>query len=420
MPMPELGVSLLNLVVALGAGLLIGAERERRKIEKETPWAAGIRTFAVASLAGAVAAGVGGWGLLAVAVVVISASDVLGRWRMRDAADPDLTTEAALVLTVLLGGLSITEPGAAAAVAVATALLLAARERVHHFVGAVLTEEEVRAALILGAAAIVVLPLLPNRPMGPFAALNPYSIWRLVVLVLAIGAAGHVAVRALGPRYGLPLAGLASGFVSSSATIGVMGARAKRTPDMLGAATAAAVLSTVATVVQMAVVVGAVSPSSLQALTPALGAAGVAAAVYGVVFTLSALRQKGAPDGEAGNAFSLVAALVFATTLSVVLLAAAALREWFGEAGAIAAAAVAGFVDTHSAGISIASLAASGRLTPAETVVPILAGFTTNTVTKMVVAVTTGGRAFAVRVIPGLVLVAVAGWAAALLAPWTS
>jgi len=153
-----------------------------------------------------------------------------------------LTTEIALVLTVLVGGLAIQDAAAAAAVAVVVAMLLAARERLHHFVGRVLSEEEVQAALVLAAAAIVVLPLLPDRPLGPFAALNPRTIWRLVILVLAIGASGHVAVRALGPRFGLPIAGLASGFVSSSATIGAMGSRAAKSPEMIGAATAGAVL----------------------------------------------------------------------------------------------------------------------------------------------------------------------------------
>jgi len=232
----------LNLLVALAAGLLIGADRERRKLRRATPSAAGIRTFALAALAGAVALTVGGVTLLGVTAGAASLLTALGYWWTRDDEDPGLTTEIALVLTVLVGGLAIQDAAAAAAVAVVVAMLLAARERLHHFVGRVLSEEEVQAALVLAAAAIVVLPLLPDRPLGPFAALNPRTIWRLVILVLAIGASGHVAVRALGPRFGLPIAGLASGFVSSSATIGAMGSRAAKSPEMIGAATAGAVL----------------------------------------------------------------------------------------------------------------------------------------------------------------------------------
>ena len=101
-------------------------------------------------------------------------------------------------------------------------------------------------------------------------------------------------------------------------------------------------------------------------------------------------------------------------TLSVILVASAALREWFGETGIIVAAALAGFVDTHSAAISVASLVASGKMSAADAVFPILAGLSTNTMSKMVLAGISGGRSFALRVIPGLIVVALAAWVGAL------
>src|SRR5262249_24758141 len=153
-------------------------------------------------------------------------------------------------------------------------------------------------------------------------------VWRLVVLVLLIGAGGHLATRLLGPRYGLPIAGLASGFVSSSATIGAMGARAARNPATLAAASAGAMLSTVATVIQLAAVIGATSPPALRAMAFPLIAAGVVAGGYGVAFTLMALKAPVAPGEGAGNPFSLVGAIAFALTLSAVLLFSAALRSW--------------------------------------------------------------------------------------------
>jgi uncharacterized membrane protein (DUF4010 family) len=407
---------LLNMMVALGAGLLIGVERERSKLDRGASSAAGLRTFAIASLTGAASLTCGGPALLAIATVVVALFAGLSYWRTFDARDPGLTTEFAVLLTVLIGALAMKQPGAAGALAVVTALLLAGRERLHHFAGSILTEEEVRSALILGAAAIVILPLLPDVQMGPFDALNPRKIWRLVVLVLLIGAAGHVATRVLGPRFGLPISGLASGFVSSSATIGAMGTRAVKSPNLLVAAAAGAVLSTVATVVQLAVVIGATSAAALQAMVVPLVCGGVAAVGYGAVFTVAAMREEPVAGETSGEALSLKTALVFAATLSIVLLVSAALRHWYGEAGAIVAAGLAGFVDTHAASISIASLVATGRMSAADCVVPILAAFTTNTATKVIVAATTGGRAFAVRVIPGVLLVAVAAWGGALFA----
>lgn len=401
---------LLNLAVAVGVGLLIGAERERRNRERPSRAAAGIRTFAIASLVGALSFMIGGVTLLAITIAAASVLIALSYWRTRTDEDPGITTEITLVFTVLTGALAVYDPGLAAGVGVIAATLLAARTQLHYFVGSVLTESEARDALVMAGATLVVLPLLPDLPMGPYNALNPRSIWIVVVLVLAISAAGHVAVRALGAKYGLPLAGLASGFISSTATIGAMGTRAKKAPSVLSAAVAGAVLSTVATIVQMAVVIAAISPPTVHALFAPLICAGVVAVVYGAVFTIKTLRLKIDEDPQTGQAFSLSGAFLFALVLSTVLVVAAALREWFGEAGTIAAATLAGLVDTHAAAISIASLVAAGQLSPTDAVIPILAGLSSNTISKLIFATANGGRAFAIRVIPGLILVAASAW----------
>ncbi len=93
--------------------------------------------------------------------------------------------------------------------------------------------------------------------------------------------------------------------------------------------------------------------------------------------------------------------MVFALTVSAILVASAALQDWFGERGVIIAAALAGLVDTHSAAISVASLVASGKLNANDALLPIVAGLSTNTASKMVFAAVAGGRAFAMRVIRG-------------------
>ena len=323
---------ILNLVAALGIGLLIGAERERRKGGGPARSAAGIRTFTVASLAGAASVMLGGPIMLAVTVAGVAALTAISYWRSRS-DDPGMTTEIALILTALLGGLAMQQPALAAGMAVGLAAVLAARTPLHHFVRSVLTESEVNDALIFAGATLVVLPLLPNQAFGPFGALNPRSIWIVVILVMAISAAGYVLVRLLGTRFGLPIAGLASGFISSAATIGAMGARVQKNPDVISAAVAGAALSTVATVVQMCLVLAATSTATLRALAMPLIFAGIAAAAYGIGFTVVALRERDLPETQPGHAFSLPAALVFALTLSAVLVASAALREWFGETG---------------------------------------------------------------------------------------
>jgi uncharacterized membrane protein (DUF4010 family) len=406
---------LVGFAIALGIGLLIGADRERRKGEGPSRAAAGIRTFTIVALAGAAGHEIGGEVLLTAIVAGIAALAALSYWRS-GAEDPGLTTEATLLLTTLLGALAMVHPALAAGTGVVVAALLHSREKLHRFVRSALTEQELRDAIIFAGASLVVLPLLPGEPLDPFGVLDLRLIWVIVILVMAVSAAGYIAVRLLGARYGLPLAGLASGFVSSTATIGAMAARVKEKPDLLRPAAAGAVLSTVATLVELALLLAATSMPTLAALALPLVCAGIAAVLYGGLFTLWALRHASVDDDKPGRAFNPVTALTFAATLAVILVVSAALQAWLGETGIVIAGGVAGLADAHSAAVSAASLVAAQKMTALQAVLPVLTAFTTNTITKIVLAFTSGSRAFALAVVPGLLLVVAAAWAGVFLA----
>ena len=131
---------------------------------------------------------------------------------------------------------------------------------------------------------------------------------------------------------------------------------------------------------------------------------------YGTAFTLLAARNSGGDAVQTDGVFSLKTALAFGSILALILVISAGLQERFGGAGVLLAAVVAGLVDTHAAAISVATLVASGKVTPQDAVLPILAGLTSNTLTKIIMAATSGGWAFALRVLPGLILVALAAW----------
>lgn len=206
------------------------------------------------------------------------------------------------------------------------------------------------------------------------------------------------------------MAGFISGFVSSTAAIGAMGGLAQRTPGLRRSAVAAAILSTVATIVQMAVLLAVLSRETLLQMSLPLALAGALALAYGGMFTWWAVRAASDSPATAGSAINLTSAVGFAAIVAAVQVVAAGLEAWLGSAGVAAAAAAAGFADTHAPAASVASLVASGRLSPAQAVAPILIALSTNTISKSVVAITTGGRAYAVPVICGLALVISAAW----------
>lgn len=406
--------TVLNFATALGCGLLIGAERERHKGQGAAREPAGIRTFAIASLGGALAVLTGGTWLLVAAVLAVGALTTAAYWRSPE-RDPGLTSEIALVATVTLGALAIENPIFAAGLSVTIASLLALKSPLHRFIGKVLTDDEMRNALVLGAATLVVLPLLPNQAMGPFDALNPYTVWQVVISVMVVSAAGHAAFRILGPRFGLPLAGFASGFISSTATIAAMGMRAEKTPILWRPAAAGAVLSSVATIAQMSVILAATSPATLRIMALPLLTAGACALIYGFVFTLLALHGKATYDPPTGQAFSLATAIIFAGTVAFITLGAAVLREYFGQTGVIAAAILGGLADTHAAAVSVTALVAAGNISPNEAVFPILAGLSSNTLSKIIFALGSRSRLYALAVVPGLLLILISTWSTAIL-----
>jgi uncharacterized membrane protein (DUF4010 family) len=295
-------------------------------------------------------------------------------------------------------------------------VLLASRTQLHHFVSELISERELGDLLLFTVAVLVILPLVPDRDIGPFGGVNPRTVWRLVVLVMVAGGAGYISLRLLGPRFGLPLTGLAGGFISSTATIASMGTLARRERSLQPGAVAGAVLSSVATIVQIAIILASSSSELLRALWPALAGSAVAALAFA---GLSLWRLRGVEThGDAtGNsrAFDLKSAVVFALGISIVTLAASALQEWLGDGVVPATAALSGFADAHAATAGMAALVSGGKIDPSLGAISVLLALTTNTTSKAVAAFLTGGRSFAAPVLLGLGAIVAAAWAGILL-----
>ena len=401
---------IIRLAAALAVGLLIGVERERHKGQGPRRAAAGVRTFTLISLAGAISLELGGPPAFLVVAAIIDLFAAISYMRTFR-HDAGLTTEVAMVVTVLLGGLALNEPQIAGALAVVVTIILASRTKVHDWINNVLTDEEIRDGLVLLAAALVILPLLPEQPIDQWGVFDLRKLWTLAVLVMAINGLGYIAVRALGAKVGLALAGLFSGFVSSTATIGAMGSRAKTRAELRGGAVAGAAASSVATVVQLGIVVGLVSIPTLKILVPSLLLSGLAALGYAALFTLRSVRETTEADIAPGRPFSPKTALLFVLIVGAALAVSTALTTWLGDNGLLLATAVAGLGDSHAAAISAASLAAGGQTEVKMAAVAVLIGFSTNAISKTVVAFSLGDRRFAFQLLPGIVLMVLAAWA---------
>lgn len=405
--MPPLSTELLGFCVAFAVGLLIGIERERNKGEGPHRAAAGVRTFILVALAGAIAQRVGGVGVAVGGAFVALAA--LASYRRSRSEDPGLTTEVAMLVTFLIGVLAMIALPLAAGLGVVVALVLASKSTLHGFIRDTLTEQELHDALLLAAAAVVVLPLLPDRAIDPWNAFNPHTLWLLVVLVMAINAGGYVALRLLGPGAGLALAGFVGGFVSSTATIAAMGDRARAAPQWLAQCAAAALFSNVATMLMLAAVIGALSPPLLRQLTWPLMFSGGTAVI--VAASTRGRRTAGAVDDRPvapGRPFEPRQALVFAAIVGAILLFSSAVHGWLGDAGVVIAAGVSGLADLHAAAASVAQLVEGDALDAPAAGLPVFVALVANSCSKLLMAWLRGGRAFLLRVLPGVVLIVLA------------
>lgn len=385
--------TIAGLCVALGCGLVIGIERERRKSQRPARAFAGVRSFALTALTGALAQTIDPMLVAAGALLVVCLVTV-SYWRDHS-DDPGITTELALFLTYLLGVNAIGQPGLSAAAAVAVAAMLALRTALHHFARESLREGEMRDALLLAGAALIAWPMLPDHPQAWLLGANPRRLLELALLVMGVQSAAHVALRLAGARWGLALSGLAAGFVSSVATTGAMGVRCRKEADLCWACVTAALMSNVATFALLLVIAAAAAPDHLVHVAPVL-AAGLLAALG---TALLSLRTQGTapyvPSGE--HAFNLREAALFAALLYGATSALAWINGRLGVGATSLAATVAGMFDVHAAAASVLTLGSGGVLTPDQALLAVLLAISSNTLGKLAASLA-GGGAFALRV----------------------
>ncbi len=403
-----------GFAIALGAGLLIGLDRERRKGEGADREPAGIRSFTVAALGGALAQALAQPWLVVLGGALVAALTVVAYARSRS-EDPGITTELALFVTYLIGVLAMQQPILGGGLAAVIAALLASRERLHRFATGWMSEGELHDAVLLAALVLVVLPLMPAEPVAWLGGLVPRKLMLIAALILSVQAAGHVASRVAGARAGIALAGLFSGFVSSTATIASLGGRARREPANAAGCEAGAMLSTAATWLQALLLLAVLAPTLASALAPAALAATAVAAASGA---WRARRAPAAPK-EPSDAdrtrgpLRLREALVLAALLVGVSLGVGWAQRWLGDAGVLAGAAVGALADAHASVAALGNLVADGQATAAAAALGVLLAVTTNAVSRTVVAAVAGGAGYALRVGLSLAASTAVGWTVA-------
>ncbi len=427
--MPTDPVALLGRFgAALALGLLIGTQREfqhRREAKGMESSFAGIRTFPLVALAGGMGAYLSalfGDPWVAVAAVLVVGAMGLAAYRAGLArGDVGLTTEIALLVTVLAGALCVVgDLGVVVALGVGTAILLALKPESRRFVNA-LSEEELEAALKFAAVSALVLPVLPDETYGPppFDVVSPFKVWLMVVFISGISFLGYVLTKIVGAKRGVGLTGLVGGLASSTATTLSFAERSKARAALSTALAMGVFVAWAVMFARVLVEAGVVNRALLAEVWPAITAGGVAGLAYAAVLWLrdrTADEEGGEEQGQSfTNPFELKAALAFGALYAVILVGSKAAEMYLGTAGLYASAIASGLADVDAVTLSMAELSGPGGTLDLETAGhAVTLAAASNTVVKGGIVVAAGSAAMRRAILPGTALVLAAmlvvGW----------
>ncbi|MCB8745577.1 MgtC/SapB family protein [Rhodoferax sp. U2-2l] len=349
----------ISFAVAISLGALLGLERER---SKGGDGGAGVRTFALISLAGALAGyldkslGLSVWALVIfvlVGVLLVSAYVVAA---IR--GDTGITTEVSALLAFLLGLLCAHgQLQLASAIAVVMALLLALKEWLHRLATQINTAD-VEATLKFAIVTLIILPLVPNDSYGPapLDALNPYKIWLMVVLISALNFASYLVIKVVGPEHGIGLVGLLGGLASSTAVTLGFARRSQQDGAEAPALALGILLAWTVMLVRVAIMTALISWELGQQLFGVLGVLSVASLLAVAWLWRISQRQVRGEVKSGSNPFELSEAIKFGLLFGVVVLLARAAQLYFGDAGVYVASAVAGLTDVDAITLAMADL----------------------------------------------------------------
>lgn len=402
--------------IALLIGALIGLEREFRQQREEQPDFAGIRTYSLIALLGAISSFLyKNYGIVPMAIalgaLILLTAISYGGTIFRRKTETGITTEVAAVLTFFFGVLVMSDqPLVAIALAVVTSLLLALKGKLHEMIRD-MTPEDIYLTLEFALVAAVILPLLPNRTLDPWGILNPFQIWLMVVLVSGIGFSGYVLMKILGPSQGINLMGILGGLASSTATTISLSSASRQYPNLVNHYSRAVVLaSTVMFPRVFFLVLVLYPPLALKVIIPLLSmlAAGL---IYIFVIQRIGLSEKAKihPEFEITNPLKLSTAVKFGLLFAIVLVVVEFAQSFLGSPGVYLASFLAGLTDVDAITLSLTGRAERAQLSLNVAGIAVIIATLMNTVSKGVICYFSGSSEFRLPVIKAFLLIILAG-----------
>jgi uncharacterized membrane protein (DUF4010 family) len=382
-----------KIILSLIIGALVGIEREKRG---KGELAEGLRTFMLVCLFGFLS------GLFSdilqshlpflIAFFAVGVLTILGYIAKTKRGHLGLTTEIAFLSTFAIGIVIFFDSFPyflSISLGILLAFVLASKELLHKFAKH-LKIEEIRDAIIFAILTFIILPVLPNRTVDPFNALNPFLIWFSIVLVLSISFAGYVAMKIFGAKRGLALTGLFGGLVSSTGVALAMAENVRRNKRILYSAVFAVIIASSTMFLRIIVLSSIFNLEvALRLILPML-----ILAFSGYLLSFKSWKKilKEKTTLSIGSPLALKPALKFGVFFTIVLFVSNLAKNYLGTTGLYLVALIAGLVEVDAITISYSSLALGSALFSIVAVNGILIAALSNTFSKWLLVNWFGSR----------------------------
>lgn len=406
---------LWKLGLALMIGILIGIEREHRRVNKKI--LTGVRTFALACIIGMIATFVSeliGIEILIITAIFFALLCVIVAYATNIVyGQSGITSPIALFCTFLLGILVAMNYLLFAIVgAVVLTFLLIEKKPLHSFAEH-LADKDILNAVQFLAVAFILYPIMPDDTF--FGVVNPRSTILIVVLVSLISFSSYVSLKKFGTQWGISYSGLLGGFVNSEATTAALSSMSKNRLTLTGATCSGILLSNTAMLTRNLIIALIVDPSgrfALLMLPPQL------MIILASLFIALVKRESFDINNETlqiTSPFALGPAFKFGAGFTMILIIATIANNVAGPIG-IYAMALGGFVSSAAVTVSMASLAVNGNISFLTATQTAVLASIVSTFSKIVLVKISGSDELFVRarnIFVPLVLigaVAIAGW----------
>jgi len=387
-----------SILTTLLIGFMIGLQRSLSAILHNQQTFMGSRTFALIALLGYLA----GWleskvaGFVIVVILVLSLLLIVTYYfKAIKLHKLGITTQTAALLTFILGVMVwYGFEQYAIFIAVLIIVLLEIKPKMEQ-IERHISSTDIHAVILLLVMSFVILPILPDKMVGPYHLFNPYKTWVMAIIIATLSFIGYLAIKFLGQKHGVLITGAAGGLISSTAVSITLASIYPRRLESLKIYTAGIAIAWTFMFIRVFIETLIIDTE----LAKIVAIPYLLTAVIGVGYV--AYQYKSAPTTHLTfhnpqlekNPLQLSEAIKFGLLFGLIYGAITFVKSRYGDIGVYVVSVISGISDVDAITLSLSEMVKEQHLRPTTALIGIVAASYTNTLVKLAITYWLGGKA---------------------------